>query len=537
MGSPRHRGRRPGVAGIIVAVVIFALIFTAGFGYLIFQDRANLASYQANANYLAAQDAASQESLAFGAKSGGGSLVITVNDTGGFPLSIVSTFVKDSTGKLSAPGVMNLGTSCTTVAGPLNLNSGGTDQFAISNACYSYVAGTTIYISLVTSRGNVFTTQFPITTSNVVATTTSVTTQTITAPGAGGGNSMVVLMAATPVQVYGGDIITDNVTVFNYANVPITGVTLNPTAPQNTTTGTAKADFQSCSGPYTPPHQQADPSGTIPLYSGSGPAPHIFFLCTYKANAGAVGGLASFSGGALGTQSSTIIYSAGVTSNLVQIGSLTNALAQGVFSSNFFFFKYSSCTNTKTPCTTNVAIPPSSPNNLPEGAVMSRQNYYVAFYVQLTNNFNTSLPILATTFEQFDQSNGGESDWWIVGTNTTMTNGAYYPSYSSSTPTLTAYPSDCTSVNGRNKPTDSKCIYINPGQTVTITLASCGPSSTTWDWGGSVGGGGSHSGCVSSSPSIGSGGSATAGFTVVAFAYKGQIFTEDLAFQGVAFTS
>jgi len=533
-----QRNRRPGVAGILVALVIFGIIFTAGFGYLIFQDKANLASYQANAGYLAENDAASQERLAFGAQSSGGPIAITINNTGGFPLSILSTYVKDSTGKLTASGVMNLGGACTTAVGPLNLDVGATGQFTIHNTCgYSYVTGTTIYISLVTSRGNTFSTQFPLTTSTVVTTSFSATTYTTTAPGVGGGNSMVVVMAAAPVQVFSGNIITNNVTVFNYANVPMTGVTLNPTTPTSTTTGTASLTPQSCSSAYTPPGQQPDPTGTISAYGGSGAAPHIYFLCTYRANAGAVGGLASFSGGAQGTESGKAIYSAGVTSNLVQIGSLTNVLSEGVFSSNFFFFKYSTCTNLASPCATNVAMPPSSVYKLPEGAVISRTNYYVAFYVQLTNNFNTSLPLLATTFEQFDQSNGGESDWWIVGTNATLNNGVYYPSYTA-TPSLVAYPSDCSSVNAQNKPTDNKCIYVNPGQTVTVTLASCGASSTTWDWQNTVGGsGGSRGGCISAAPSIGAGGSATAGFTVVSFEYKGNILTEDLAFQGVAFTN
>ena len=167
-------------------------------------------------------------------------------------------------------------------------------------------------------------------------------------------------------------------------------------------------------------------------------------------------------------------------------------------------------------------------------------NYYVAYYVQLTNNFNTTLPILQYTFEQFEQSAGAESDWWIAGTNTTS--GAYYPNYKpggTSVPTLTAYPSDCATVNSKGVPTDKSCIYANPGQTVTITLAACGPSLSTWDWGGTQRGANfdkGGSGCTSAAPNF-TGASATAGITVVSFAYKGQILTEDLAFQGVAFTS
>ncbi len=126
-----------------------------------------------------------------------------------------------------------------------------------------------------------------------------------------------------------------------------------------------------------------------------------------------------------------------------------------------------------------------------------------------------------------------------------MSNGAYYPNYNPGAspllPTLTAYPSDCNSVNSKNMPTDSNCIYVNPGQTVTITLAACGPSSSNWDWGGTQRGTywDSSTGCLSggSTPSIGSTGDATAATTVISFLYKGQTLTEDIAFNGVAFMS
>ena len=138
-------------------------------------------------------------------------------------------------------------------------------------------------------------------------------------------------------------------------------------------------------------------------------------------------------------------------------------LSEGVFSSNFFFFKYSTCTNLASPCATNVAMPPSSVYKLPEGAVISRTNYYVAFYVQLTNNFNTSLPLLATTFEQFGPIQRRGVRLVDRRDNATLNNGVYYPSYTA-TPSLVAYPSDCSSVNAQNKPTDNKCIYVNPGR-------------------------------------------------------------------------
>ena len=542
-----HRWRR-GVAGLVVAVMVFALIFTVGLTYVLYQGQADLTSYQANANYLAVQQMTMQESLAIGAKnSSTGQLTLIVNNTGGIPLSVMSAFVKDSSGSLVSSEVMDLGGSCTPgQAAPLNLNTGGTGSFTISTSCYTYSSGKLIFISLTTSRGNTFTEQFPLNMTYIVTTRSSTYTTTLTAPAAGGGNSLVLVMAATPIQAFGGNVVTDNVTAFNYSKVPIVGLTLDHNPPDSNKTGTVTLTPKGCTGPYTPPGAQPDPTGTIQPYSGSGTAPHVYFLCQYKVNTGSVGGLVSFSGQAYGMQGTSTVYSAGVTSNLVQVGGLTNVLSVGAFSSDFFFFKYSS---------SSIGMPPSNVWKLPQASVIKAgSNRYVAFYVQLTNNFNTTLPLLATTNEQLDQSAGGESDWWIVGTNATVgsdpgmvgggvvpgdnwqcgANCVYYPTYGGS-PWFTPYPSNCNVVDANNRPTNPSCIYVNPGQTVIVALAACGPSSSTWNWGSQTYGYRNWGGCVSSPPFIGSGGSATAANTVVTFEYKGQTYTQDLAFQAVAF--
>ena len=732
-----------------MALMIFAMLFTAGTGYLFFQVRSNLSSYQANVQALQQRAEDSQEQLSFYVSlTGSNNLKVAVNDTGAYPISVVATFVNASTGRVvSPPGIMTLGVSGTNAPGPLSLNVGENGSFTITSYTYTATSGI-IHVALVTSRGNVFTQQYPLNNTIVVSTISSETTVSLTGPNAGGagGNSLVAVMSATPVQVFSGscpglECITDNVTLFNYSRTNMTGAGLHPTTPWFNVTGTAELTSSACSGPYTPPGPGStlpipDPSGTIPGYNGSGVAPHIYFLCTYAPQTGAVGGLASFSGWAFATQNETIIDSASVVSNLVQIGGLTNVFAQGIFSTNFFFFKYSSCTKgpsqitlspshgrvgdtinvegvgfaassvitiafngaslttvpatvttsstgafsatfkvpasqtggqvvtatdasadtapasftvttttltptitlsptqgpvntivtvtgynftsnstitikfngatmTTTPptvtadttgafsatfvvpassvgaqtvaatdarakttstkfivgslrytatdaCTPNTSMPPSSPNKLPEGAVISGGgNYYVAFYLQITNNYNTTIPLLQYTFMQVDPSDGGETDWWIAGTNTTMSNGVYYPNYDPSTggllPTLTPYPSDCNKVNSTSgRPYDSGCIYVDPGQTVTITLAACGYGSSNWDWGGYSHGnmwddGNNTVGCTpgGATPTIDqyNAGDATAATTVISFEYKGQTLTEDIAFNGVAFVS
>ncbi|MGD0478431.1 MAG: hypothetical protein ABSB29_09745 [Nitrososphaerales archaeon] len=571
MNLTLRQDRRRAVSGILVAVIIFAMLFTAGTGYLLFQARSDNSSYQAKIQALQQRAQVSQEQLAFrvNINKSSGNPDVTVSDTGAFPISVVSTFVGDSTGKvIRPPGVMTLGVSGTNATGPLNLNVGGTGNFTITK--YSYASGT-IYVALVTSRGNVFAQQYPFDNSINGSRSFSNVTISLIGPNAGGagGNSLVVVMSATPVQVFSGpcpgpQCIIDTVTLYNYSPTPMTNASLHPTVPWSNVTGTAELINSSCSGPYASTGT-LDSNGTIPGYSGTGVAPHVYFLCTYAPQTGAVGGLASFSGWAFATQNKTVLESAAVVSNLVQIGGTTNVFAQGIFSTNFFFFKYSSCTNApnggggygsfsySTACTTNIAPgwPPSSPNKLPEGAVISGgSNYYVAFYIQITNNYNTTVPLLQYTFVQVDASGtGGETDWWLVGTNTTMSNGAYYPTYNPGAspllPTLTPYPSDCNVVNPKtNVPTDKDCIYVNPGQTVTITLAACGYSSSNWNWGGSQYGdswdnGINTVGCISggSTPSIPTVGDANAATTVISFWYKNQTLTEDIAFNGIAFTS
>ena len=544
----RRGNWRRGLAGVIVLVIIFAMIFTAGVGFLIFQSQSTLNQYRANLIAQQSRVGAQQEDLAFNAlpKNPDHNFFVTVNNTGALPLSVVSVFLKDHTGTVVTKPIL-LGKNGTTAGGPLNLDVGGKGNFTIT--AYNYTIGTWYYVSLVTSRGNIFTNQAPTSATIYVSTIYTATATTITIPTGGGGNSLVLTMVATPVQAYGGTTLTDNVTVYNYSPHDMTGTSLLPPVPYYNATGTVTLAPQGCVGPYLASTHALDPSGNISGWNGIGLAPHVYFLCAYHTVAGQVGGLVSFSGLAGATQNFTAIKSSSVTSNLIQVGSLANVLTQGAFTSNFFFFGYTACTNsTFHPCPTSpVAIPPINPVVLPQASVMSgKNNSYVAFYIEITNNFNTSIPLLANTFEQFDAStcNGcvgvgiSESDWWIVGNSASVVNFAYYPNYHTPTPTLVPYPSDCNVVNANNIPLDSGCITVAPGQSVVITLAACGPSSSSWDWGGTLYGeqfDTGSTGCISTVPAIAPGGMAAAGTTVLSYWYKGIDVTQDISFQGVAF--
>jgi len=203
------------------------------------------------------------------------------------------------------------------------------------------------------------------------------------------------------------------------------------------------------------------------------------------------------------------------------------------------------------PCTTVPAtMPPSNVGNLPEAATVSAgSNYYVAFYLQITNNYPAPLAILQYTFIQLDASHpppnvGNETDFWLAGAASTYNaQGYYYPNYNPGAgnnyiPTLTAYAGNqvtCAETGPSWTPSPN-CIDIAYGQTVTITLAACGYGSTNWDWGGT------HyarifdstNGCTSSAPAFSSLGSANVLTLVICFLYQGQMYTQTIQYQGLA---
>jgi hypothetical protein len=269
----------------------------------------------------------------------------------------------------------------------------------------------------------------------------------------------------------------------------------------------------------------------------------------------------SFSGVAEGTLNGLIVSSAEAVSNNLQIGANANAITQGAFSINFFFFKSSSCYQTSggnwaVPCKIRPStFPPASPNSLPDAANFSvGHNYYVAFYVNVTNNYPAPLELLQYTFLQFDSSYfnpsqpnvvGSETDFWLAGSSSSYnTFSRYYPSYTSlPTPTLATNtgnldpknPSNCIETSSNNWAPSPNCIDISTGHTVTLTFAACGFGSSSWDWGMNqyaTNFDPSSSGCDSSAPNWSTGGVASVLTVVISYVYQGQIYTQAIQFQG-----
>ncbi len=182
------------------------------------------------------------------------------------------------------------------------------------------------------------------------------------------------------------------------------------------------------------------------------------FTCAFSATTGAVGGFVSFSGHASGTFSGVLVTSADSLSNSVEVGGIASVTTQGAFAANFFFLRYSSCTQSSAtqhsfvgPCVTNVS--PVTLSNLPSGSYLAGgSNYYTAWYIKITNVFNTTLPIMQYSYLFGDPDISGEYFNFLVGTNTSSTNGVYYPNYGTKPPTLVGYPTDCSTVGTNNRP-------------------------------------------------------------------------------------
>jgi len=571
------RRRRKAITGVLATMIMLAMLFTVGLGFFITINQDANANNQANATSQAAMRQVSLERLALGVKLSTvpdpwgqtGDLYLTVNNTGGVTTTILDVFVTNvATGQLASrsqlsagtdyylnaegtmaqkgdlnitlPLTINMGASTKTMTGCVAGKTGCTIAISQTSYLYNQVTKPTVLVSVLTSAGNVFSLQYPQPLTSVTTTatisTTSFTTTTISSGGVGG-NALVVKMVATPPQTLScTGCVTDTVTVYNYATSPVSSVALSPSPPAWQVTDTATLSGASCTGP--------SPSSTIAAYSGSGNAAYVTFTCTYSAQTGQVGGFASFIGAATGTLNGNAVSSSQEVSNTIQIGASISVLNQGPFTANSFFFKDSYCYQatgtyynpqlgcTQTPSTLTLANLPNADSQ--DGST----DYYDAYYVQITNNFNTTLALLQNSYFQTDPTNGGESDFFLVGAASTYTSqGYYFPTYSS-TPTLVPYGGStgvcAESAPNYNPPSSANCIDIAPGKTVTLTFAACAIGSSYWDWGSSQYGASfdNQLECFPQNPPAYVTPESTYLSIILSFMYKGQVLAQQIPFQG-----
>jgi hypothetical protein len=522
----RRRRSRPAISGLIAGLFVFGMIFTVGTGFFIFVNNVNTAYVKSLSDRsVAMQDQLSETLQVSGGAGVGNHLTITATNNGAKNANVTDVLVVDPAKILHTYGIGFASNTAPILPVPVSLagSSPALDTGLV-------IVSGTYTIKVITQRGNAFVNTYPPSSP----------------PTSPGGNALLVQMIATPPQALGGATITDTVTVSNYASSAVTSVTLNPTPPLASLTGTATLTGGSC----TPAS-----FASIAAYPGSGNPSSVTFTCTYTAHTGSSGGLASFSGYAQGTLAGVSIASPSAISNTVQIGSTFNVLNQGPFSINSFFFKYTSCTNAPAgavpvpglsyaaPCTTSPAlIPPATPDNLPAGSLISGGgNYYTAFYVSLTNNFNTTLAIMEYSYVFLDPTNGGESSYFLVGPATSP-QVPYYPNYASSAaqkfiPQLTAYTGDqikcAETAPNFLPPPPTTCINIAPGQTETLTFAACGFGASNWSWGGTQYATkfDSNVGCTTVTPYFITP-EGTYLSIIISFVYNGVNYTQAIPFQG-----
>jgi hypothetical protein len=474
----RKLERRRAVAGILAALILFAMLLTVGISYFLLINSSQQAADEAAATRQSSAHGLSQEQLSLTPVLSGSTITLDVANSGGVSSTIVAAYVTSQSGLIfSATDGKSYftGTPDLTYSLPLSLNVGeSTTQMAGCAAAgcnlvfqsYTYTSGT-VLLSVLTQDGNVFSTQYPssflttitdisgitsvlsttetlsdIVTSSVTTYVTSDTTTiscyACTTTAVAGGNILVVTITASPSPVQTGQTITDSVTVWDYSAYQATGVTVT-VGSEESGTGSVTATGGTCATSLT---ISAESSKSC--------------TATYSADAGGGGGTAVFNAYAVGCIQTgtnvncitgTTIQSATSTSNPVQIGNLVSV---GPWALDFNYFDYTAVGHTT----------PSA------AAIISGSDDYVGLQVNVTNTYNAPLTLLDYSYLQFI-SPGSDVNEFIVSSF----------SYSG-TPSFTQY--TCTD-SPPSAPTGT-CTTVQPGHSVILDFAASSYGTNSWDW-------------------------------------------------------
>ena len=492
--------KRKGLGAILSVIILMAMISTVLLAYILLVTNGDFLSTQASQSRQYNAQVASQEELslrAFHVASGPHNnwVYFEAYNSGNVPATITAVYVTDSSGSIkstqqppgtspylvgmtdlnvSLPLTIPVSTNTTTMSG---CASGIGCNIGINPLAYSYVAGSTIHIDVLTSTGKVFTAQYPppsgststVTISNTststsqgasstqtIATTSSTTItclSCVTTTAVGEGTpALVVSLAACPVAgctsssfVFNGAGITLTAMITNAATQTVNNVALVLSPATGIPTGTA---YVAASGACSPASQSIGVGATVPV------------TCSFTGYTGSHGGSVTFVGYATGTVSGSQTTSAEATSNPVQIGNLFSA---GPWSLNYFSYNFEA-SQQRTPASANY---------------VSAGDDHVSWSMTLNNNFNQSLTILDETFVM-NVRLGADPTFFI------MKNA---PDYTQTPPKITSY-------NCYPGSSSAGCITVPSGGSATIWLGSCPPStstspgSTSWGWANSGGGGG-----------------------------------------------
>ena len=504
------------------AVILFALIFTAGAGAFEFVNQYKHNVDVTDASRMAFLQQAHSENLTMYVSlstspdpwSQTGDLYVSVSNTGGTPSTIVGVFVSAPNGSITSNSMVNPTSHFLSLEGtelqkgdlnltlPITLGLGvSTSQLkgcvagrtgcdvGISKSSFNYNGGTVV-VSILTSLGNVFSLEYPtprfLTVKNMFTVNPTLESYNIVDQSlinqfllsqsgvvgcygcltdeAAGGNILVTLITASPSPVQDGGTISVIATVWNYSPYPATGVgvTLSPYY-----TGSATVQY----GGVTVSSGSVVSCGSSTGIASQGSA---VFSCSFIARSGGATGTVTFAGSALGciTTGTTTTCSNGATasssiasSNAVQVGSTASL---GLWQLSYYYFTYTDYQH-------QTQLPAS---------IVAHTDTYVAYYVQVTNIYNATMDLLDGSYMQF-VSPGSEVNAYIVQPGVPVTSTINY-----GTKVFTAY--GCTDAPP-SAPTDSvsgsSCIAVSPGQTVTLVFAASGAGLSTWGWGSSYSGG------------------------------------------------
>ena len=530
MRLSRKWDRRKGVAGIVSAVILFALLFTVGFSFFQAAISDQATSANANSQRLALEAQASHENLTLMAGSGSSSgvyfLWLMINNTGGASSLVTSVYVSSLSGQiltdsastgspflsgsadlnLSLPIALGPGTSTSVVGGNIKILPSALPQCHVitPKGCN----GQTVYVSVLTELGNVFSVSFPAHNSGtqenilvneglvneyLVTQTVSSVTQTNLVGGCfqcvngsyAGGNILVTILTALPVShhypVQQGDAIQVNATVWDYSAYAANSVTVTLNAAYSgsaTVTPDPNSPSYQCGNAFT-------------ISSGV----HQTVSCTFTANQGNLGGgTVTFVGEAnaciatgTGTSSPCTVPSPGTpaassetSSNPLQIGA---AATFGLWQPNYYVFYYTGCSGSS--CT---VLPSCWALTQQCGAgVISGSEKYVALYVQVTNVASEPLTILDGSYIQSVSPNV-EFDLFMgcSGVQVSICNFNGYStgvSYTSSSGTINPY--GCVdSAPSPPEPTvgGQTCVTVAQGQSVTLMFVATAPASNIMTW-------------------------------------------------------
>jgi hypothetical protein len=165
----RARSKRRAVAGILAAVILFAMLFTVGTGYFLFVNSQNglyQATYFSNADKLAAKINENLE-LTTLTVSSTKNIGFYVNNTGGSTGNVTAYYLVSSTGSVLQCAGKGMHSPCTnSTAFPMILNVGkGTllpsTLKSYFDTGYLPTSGAVYTVKILTANGNVYSAQYP----------------------------------------------------------------------------------------------------------------------------------------------------------------------------------------------------------------------------------------------------------------------------------------------------------------------------------------------------------------------------------------